>query len=86
MKTIKDFIEMFPADQKELIYFNISNQVKEHKLNHLVSDIAEALTVSFHWARSPQGDNYWRTIYDRLEKVRDNANNKKFTEENYIIL
>ena len=86
MKTIKDFIEMFPDDQKRLIYFNMADQHKELKLNSEATSIAHALTLSFHWASSPQGDDYWRAIYDRLEKVKDNVHRKRFTEENYIIL
>ena len=86
MKTIKDFIEMFPADQKRLIYFNMSDQQRESRLNIVATSISNALQLSFHWARSAQGDDYWRAIYDRLEKIQDNATQKRFTEENYIIL
>ena len=87
MKTIKDFIEMFPDDQKRLIYFNMSDQHREHRLNIVATSISNALQLSFHWARSAQGDDYWRAIYDRLEKkIQDGISHKKFTEENYIIL
>jgi hypothetical protein len=46
----------------------LENYDKNYTIYYFSDTLADALINSFDWMETPEGDDYWRVIYDKLER------------------
>ena len=62
MKKVKDWFEELPEPYRTQA---IENSTKE-ELNCIEESLTNALSGSFFWFSSPQGQKYWGDLYEKL--------------------
>lgn len=67
MKTVKQLLEFLPNDIKEKALKNAEN---EGILNYRALTLSDAINT-FNWARTPEGDGYWSTFYNRFKELEE---------------
>lgn len=70
MKKVRDLLLMLPDDLacKALTHFRAQRNDRFHTLE--ADCISNAINLAFHWANTPEGDEFWRGLnrqYENLE-------------------
>lgn len=65
MKKVRDLLLMLPDDVacKALINFRGQRNDRFHTLE--TDCISNAITSAFCWSSTPEGDNFWRDLYNQ---------------------
>ena len=70
MKTIREwFEETLPKDIADLAIQTTIELRSERILKAKEPDFQNAILGAFVWEKSPQDDDFWRTIYDSNGKI-----------------
>ncbi len=68
-KTIREWLNELPEPYRTQALANENNDIKiEGTFNDLVDKQSEAVLWGFEWGVSPEGDNYWNAVHDKLLK------------------
>lgn len=69
MKKVRDLLLMLPDDLacKALTHFRGQRADRFHILE--ADCISNAITSAFHWSSTPEGDNFWRELYNQYEAL-----------------
>lgn len=70
-KTIREWAEELPEEEKEQFLKNLQNHYKERSkgiLNMIQPSLSDAIMSGFLWVKSPEGSNYWNVIHTRAEQ------------------
>lgn len=62
-KTIKEWFETLEEPYRTQALFNIPEKLKSGEVDCL----SFALAIGFVWEDSPEEDEYWKELYDKLE-------------------
>lgn len=67
MRKVIDILNELPEPYRSQAFYNTSKQNYSGYLDKLLAyDLKELLKISFRWAKSPEGFDYWNDLYNSL--------------------
>lgn len=63
MKTIRELLEELPEPYRSEAFQNCETASLFNRMEHTKKD---ALATLFDWDKSPQGNDYWHSLYKSL--------------------
>jgi|688.fasta_scaffold884820_2 hypothetical protein len=69
MKKVRDLLLMLPDDLACKALTNFRTQRNDRFHNIEADKISSAITQAFCWSGTPEGDNFWRELYNQYEDL-----------------
>lgn len=66
MKTVQEWAQELPEDVREKFLANVIEQRGEEWLKLEFENLSDVISGIFFWIDSPEGDEYWREIRNKL--------------------